>query len=165
MHQRVDILSKSWTTTRQNASVIWRVRLLGGQKHLCEGQGRRRESGFTLIEVTIALLILTVALLGLASMVIAVIKYGDYSKKRTIAITLAHNKMEEIKRMALTTPLTDADNSIESNLDENGVAGEGIFTRTVTITGGAGQLTLLTVTVTWRDTTTHAVTYRTLINQ
>jgi type IV pilus assembly protein PilV len=121
--------------------------------------------GFLLVEVLIAILVLTIGLVGLASMAATTINSNLYSKKRTTAITLARDKMEELKKMALSTPLSAADNSIEVNIDENGVAGNGIFTRQVTINGGPGVLTTITVTVTWSDYTNHTVTQTTLIRQ
>ncbi|MDO9528841.1 MAG: prepilin-type N-terminal cleavage/methylation domain-containing protein, partial [Syntrophales bacterium] len=54
-------------------------------------------NGFTLIEIMIAIFILTVALLGLAGVTVSVINGNAFSKEITTATTLAQDKMEEIK--------------------------------------------------------------------
>lgn len=121
--------------------------------------------GFTLLEVLIAITILSIGLLGLAGMSTTAIRFNYYNKNRTIADTLAQRKMEELKRMALSTALTNADNTTENDIDENGVGGNGIFTRNVTVVGGAGELTILTVTVIWTDNSAHTVTLTTRLRQ
>lgn len=54
--------------------------------------------GFTLIEIMIAIFILVVALLGLISVTVMVIKSNSMSKTMTTATTLAADKMEQLKR-------------------------------------------------------------------
>lgn len=126
---------------------------------------KKNKDGFTFIEVLIAIVILSIGLLGLATMSTTASKFNSFSKNKTIAITLGQDKMEGLKRIIPTTTLTNANNAIENNINEKGEAGSGIFTRSVSIAGGAGQLTTLTVTVTWIDYTSHTVTLTTLIRQ
>jgi type IV pilus assembly protein PilV len=57
------------------------------------------EKGFTLIEVIIAIFLLAVALLGLATVTMTVIKGNTLSQTVTTATTLARDKMEELKGM------------------------------------------------------------------
>jgi len=54
-------------------------------------------SGFTLIEVLVAIVILTVGLLGTAGLIIEIIKGNQVSKRISTATVLAQDKMEEIK--------------------------------------------------------------------
>jgi prepilin-type N-terminal cleavage/methylation domain-containing protein len=63
---------------------------------------RRRESraGLTLIEVMIALTILAVGLLTLASMQLEALRGGRSGASDTYATTLAQDKMEELQRMS-----------------------------------------------------------------
>jgi prepilin-type N-terminal cleavage/methylation domain-containing protein len=63
-------------------------------KHLKDGRG------FTLIEILIAMLILTIAILSLVSVTVMVIKGNSLNKMRNTAITLAKDQMETLKNMA-----------------------------------------------------------------
>ena len=95
--------------------------------------------GFSLIEVLVAVVILSVGLLALASLQLAMIRSSGDTKAQTIAAALAKDKMEELRSFqtlaayaALTTP---AAGTVE-NLTNAAAAGNqgGIdFTRTTTI--------------------------------
>lgn len=58
------------------------------------------KKGFTLLEVMITLVILSVGMLGLASMQIMAIKGNSFGQRLSIASTLAQNKLEEIRQVA-----------------------------------------------------------------
>ena len=135
---------------------------LSGPSELCK---INKISGFTLIEVLIAIVVLSVALLGLASIAVVALNSTHYSKMRTTAIALAQDKMEDLKRIGITTPLSSDNNGTEEALDASGDVGEGFFTRSVTITGGDGQLTTISVNVAWRDFAQHAIVQTTIISQ
>ena len=62
-------------------------------------RGRAR-AGLTLIEVMIALTILAVGLLTLATMQLEALRGGRKSASDTFATTLAQDKMEELQRMS-----------------------------------------------------------------
>ena len=94
--------------------------------------------GFTLIEVIIAGFILVIALLGVISTTVIVIKSNSLSKTMTTATTLAKDKMEQLK-----------------NTGYNSLAGtdtaDSIYTRTWTVTDGspAADMKTIVVTVLW----------------
>lgn len=69
------------------------------------------QRGFTLIEVIIAIFLLTVALLGLAAVTTTVIKSNTLGQTVTTATTLARDKMEELKGVNydVLPPLTATD--------------------------------------------------------
>lgn len=58
-----------------------------------------RAWGFTLLEVMVSLVILSVGLLGLASQTVSVIKANSLSDNITRATALAEDKLEELKRL------------------------------------------------------------------
>ena len=55
-----------------------------------------KSTGFTLLEVIIAVSILTVGLLGVASMQISTIRGNNFSDNTTLALNLAQEKMEDL---------------------------------------------------------------------
>lgn len=59
-------------------------------------------NGFTLIEVLIAIVILSVGLLGMASLTVGIIKGNKISTDLTTATTLAQDKMEDLRRIKET---------------------------------------------------------------
>ena len=112
--------------------------------------------GFTLVEILVTIFTLTVVLLGLAPMAFNVLHSNNFSKNRTIAVGLARSKIDDLRRTALTTTLTNANNDNDTS---------GIFTSTWTIVGGADQLTTVQVVVSWTDYTSHTVMQTTLLRQ
>jgi type IV pilus modification protein PilV len=122
--------------------------------------------GFTIIEILITLVILSIGMLGLTEISYVAMKGNIVSRQYTIAATLAQDKMEELKNK----PYTDSDLSDintnnntdlqsttntdyqESNIDEKGNPG-GIYTRTINIADNIpnnGMKTIVVI-VTWTD--------------
>lgn len=106
--------------------------------------------GFTMVEMLMAMLILSVALIGLAKISSSVIRTNSFSESYTTATALAQGKLEEVMNLDFfSSALNDlnADNNSAAGLlsvaatdvqvtqvDENGVAGaNGIFTCSVNI--------------------------------
>jgi prepilin-type N-terminal cleavage/methylation domain-containing protein len=56
--------------------------------------------GFTLIEILIATVIITVAALGVASLTVGIIRGTAFSTRLTTAITLVQDRLEECKRLS-----------------------------------------------------------------
>ena len=111
--------------------------------------------GFTLIEIMIAILILVIALLGIAGVTVSVINGNAFSKEITSATTLGQDKMEELKN-------TDY-GSIASGSDT-----DSIYTRTWTVTANSPVANTKTVEVevSWsRGGNTHDVTLKTIVAQ
>lgn len=106
--------------------------------------------GFTLIEVIIAMFILTVALLSLVSVTIMVIKGNSFSKEMTTATTLARDKLEQIKNMSYIT-VTSGTTSDYKNLDSTDGTAGAFYTRTLVVTDStpAANMKTITVTVSW----------------
>src|SRR4030042_429082 len=100
--------------------------------HVRKGRGLRMRrkllplkngKGFTLIEIMISILLLVIALVGLASVTVSVIKGNDLSRMVTTATTLAKDKMEELKNLSTTSAGYDA----LTSGSQTGL--EGIYTR------------------------------------
>lgn len=59
-------------------------------------------TGFTLIEVLVAVTILSIGLLGIASMMATSIKGGAYGRRTTVAENLALQKLEQFRNLTYT---------------------------------------------------------------
>jgi len=124
------------------------IRKVFSKKKVCDNQ-----SGFTLLEVLIAISILTVGLLGVAQMQIMGIRGNYFSGNTTAALTLAEEKMEDLLGKSYTdaelagsvAPGTDH-NDANNPIDETGQAG-GIYSRMWTVTLDTPIIGTKTVTV------------------
>ena len=61
-----------------------------------------RENGFTLIEILVAIVILTVGLLAVAKMQVSAIQGNYFSNSATTALNLAQQKMEDLLSKSFT---------------------------------------------------------------
>ncbi len=68
-----------------------------------------RNSGFTLIEVMIAIAIIAIGIFAVMSLIITVMKGNTLSKRVTTATTIAQEKMEDFKRMGYDKIDVDVD--------------------------------------------------------
>jgi type IV pilus assembly protein PilV len=126
----------------------------------------KREKGFTLIEVMIALLILSIGLLGMAGLQIAATRSNSFSNQMTIGITLAQDRLEELRNLKYDNAQlgvgshTDTDNPIRS-------LGDMGFNRSWTVSeDAANHLKTITVTLQWPDPdNTHRVQFITVKTQ
>jgi type IV pilus assembly protein PilV len=118
--------------------------------------------GFTLLEIMIALVILAIGLLGLATMQIMAIKGNSFGQQMTVASTMAQNELEQLRRT--TGALANGSDTVT---DQNGIT----YTRNWTVTLNspqAGASTVL-ITITWTGPTgqggeaTRTINIRTII--
>lgn len=75
------------------------------------------QKGFTLIEVMIAMLVLSIGILGVAIMQVTAIKGNSFSIGLTEAATFAENKMEELAVLAYDDVDLDDDDGDGTNQD------------------------------------------------
>jgi type IV pilus modification protein PilV len=101
----------------------------------------KREQGFTMVEVLVAIALLLVGLLGVAQMQVMTMITNSTANQRTTAITLAQDKMEILRTQPYaniaTPPLSDT---------------SGIYSRSWTVENNtpANDMTRVTVTVSWK---------------
>ncbi len=111
-------------------------------------------SGFTLIEVLIAIIVLVIGLLGVAGMATTVITGNTLGREITTATTLAQDKIEELKSADYANITTGSDTR------------ESVYTRTWTVTADSPVAGMKTVNVavafSWKGTT-HTVTLKTMV--
>jgi prepilin-type N-terminal cleavage/methylation domain-containing protein len=76
--------------------------------------GKREEDGFTLVEILVAMAILSIAFVALAAMQLTATVGNSTSNKLTTAVSLAQDKMEELISLDY-----DDDDLLDSNTDNN----------------------------------------------
>jgi len=109
-------------------------------------------AGFTLIEVMIALVILSIGILALVKLQISAIQGNTLSQNMTTAVSLAEQRVEQLK----DTPYAQIPPSESVTV----TAANRNFTRQVTVTDSSPLLNTKTVSVlvTWQDKAkTHTV--------
>ena len=112
--------------------------------------------GFTLIEVLVALVILSVALLALAGLMVRTTRNNSFGGHMTEAATFAQDKLEELKAVSWLTLVPGSDLKTGSN---------GIdYTRSWDVTTNA-NLKTITMTINWNDQTSHSINLLSVISQ
>lgn len=114
-------------------------------------------SGYTLIEVLVAITIFSIAVLGFAMSTISVIRGNKSTYNVTIANALAQDKLEELKALpsSITSggPVTDT------------ISGQA-FSRSWTVTANSPitGVRKIAVTVSWTDYKSNSITLSSAIN-
>jgi uncharacterized protein (TIGR02598 family) len=121
---------------------------------------KNQDKGFTLLELTISVAVLSIGLLAVASMVHMVMNSNKQSSHLTTAINLVQAKIDDL-RVGDYADIVDGE---EFDLDEDGVAGNGIFDRAVSVTENlTPTVKIIEVSVSWNDNNPRNVNMRTMI--
>jgi prepilin-type N-terminal cleavage/methylation domain-containing protein len=109
--------------------------------------GLNNPSGYTIIEVLIAVAIFSIGILGMASLELSTARNIKTGNLVTQATMLARDTIETLKRVPDVTTLS---NGAETDIDVQGNPG-GLFDRSWTISNplGGGNTRQITVTVSW----------------
>lgn len=119
------------------------------------------QNGFTLLEVLVAIVILTIGLLGTAGLTTGVIRGNHYSKNLTSATAAAQTQLESVKGSGYS-------NATAANFPNDTVTMGGMtFTRTTTVTNSspAANMKTVSVTVSWTESnnTSRSVNLQTIL--
>ena len=99
----------------------------------------KEESGFSIIEMLIAIAFLAVGMLAVGKMQLATVRNTTNGNTTTQAVMLAHEQMEAIKNVDNVTDLDATPVITETGIDADGNPG-GIYDRTTTIRVPAAPL-------------------------
>lgn len=116
-----------------------------------KGIRRIKQVGFTLIEVLIALFVLSMVLLPMSTMVYSVMSATALSKEVSTATTLAQDLMERFKNLSFSSLNSGNDSTILGNVT---------YDRQWTVST-AGNMKTIAVTVNWTDRIPHNVSMTT----
>src|SRR6266446_10736609 len=112
---------------------------------------RTHERGFTLIETSIALVIMMVAGLGVVSLFTYAIGYNSGGNDRAVAISIAQQQIEQLRSVKFTDSILNTTTATGTVLTPNTVSNGRSYQVTRTVIGSnndlSGNPTLKTITV------------------
>jgi prepilin-type N-terminal cleavage/methylation domain-containing protein len=123
-----------------------------------------QDEGFTLIEIMIALVVLSIGLVSLAGLQINIIKGNSISKRITTAVSIAEEIIEQLK----STPYDNIQAQLPSQINRPSGSSNLRFTRQVTVDNNSpvNNTKTVTVTVSWLDThKTYTIPISTIISR
>jgi prepilin-type N-terminal cleavage/methylation domain-containing protein len=127
----------------------------------------RKDSGFTLLEVLVALTLLSVGLLGTAMLTTGIIRGNFFSKNVTSATAVAQSTIEGAQRVGYTAVNTYAADStkVPPTVSMGGVS----FSQSASVTNNspATNMKTISVTVSWNEANnaSRSVTLQTILSQ
>ena len=125
--------------------------------------GMRKQEGFTLLEVMIAVLIMSIGLLGLTGLQIVATKTNSFSNQMTVGITLGQDKLEELRNLAYDDAQLTAGTHPDSGNPIKGVGDMGFNRSWSVVEDAVNTLKTITVTVQWPDPDdSHSVQFTTI---
>ncbi len=128
-------------------------------------KSKRTDLGFTLLEVLVTLIILSMGLLGTLGLTTGVIRGNYFSKNITSATAIAQTQLEAVQREGYVEATTTKFSTAPQVVNMGGVN----FNRTTVIAGGVPAVNMKTVTVTvnWNEANNAArsVTLQTILAQ
>ncbi len=112
--------------------------------------------GFSLIEILVAMVILSIGLLGTAALTTSIIRGNQVSNRISTATTCAQDKMEEIRRLGYSNAVSETRAFLSSPYDQ--------YEREVTVVGGSPATGMKTVTVEVYWESSNSVTLKTILS-
>jgi prepilin-type N-terminal cleavage/methylation domain-containing protein len=122
-----------------------------------------KSKGFSLIEILIALVILSISLLALAGLMVTTTRNNSFGGHMTEAATFAQDQLENFRTSPWANVVTGNDRWPEVRNRINGIE----YTRNWTVIPNAAPpndtVKEITITINWNDTTSHSVSFRSVI--
>lgn len=115
-----------------------------------------RSKGFSLIEILIALVILSISLLALAGLMVMTTRNNSFGAHMTEATALTQDKLEQLRAtpyLLITPDTTTADQRSGSS----GITYTRSWVAVPNIAPPNDTLKVVTIMITWTDTTPHSI--------
>jgi type IV pilus assembly protein PilV len=118
-----------------------------------------KEKGFTLIELMIAIVILSVGLLGMATLTGSIVRNNKLSNDLSAATTLVQDKLEEIRADGYTAAASETKTACSGDFSE--------YQREVIVVSEtpAAGMKQVTVKVYWGPSDAHHVEIKTILRE
>ena len=117
-----------------------------------------KPNGFSLIEVLVALVILSIALLALAGLMVYATTSNSFGGHMTEATTFAQDKLEDLRASSWVSMTPGSDH-------KPGSTGLDFSRRWSVNTNGDGTLRTVTITVNWNDGVLRSITFLSAVAQ
>jgi type IV pilus modification protein PilV len=115
--------------------------------------------GFSLIEVLVAIVILSIALLALAGLMVQTTRSNSFGNHMTEASTFAQDTFERFRALSYNSMLSGSD-TITGLTNPRSATGQ-VYTRRWTIVKSPDSTEAeATITVTWSDPTNHSISFK-----
>ena len=118
-------------------------------------------SGFSLIELLVAVMLIIVGSIATLTMQRAAVKQNNLTRDREVAAWLARQLVETVRRMRYADTNLNTTNGFvavpaavlaSTNLDQYGASGSGIYQRQWSISSSATNIKDIQIAVSWRET-------------
>jgi prepilin-type N-terminal cleavage/methylation domain-containing protein len=119
---------------------------------------RITSKGFTIIEVLISLIVLSISLLALAGLMVTTTRNNSFGGNMTEAATFAQDRLENFRAMSWQAIPTGADSDVKTG--STGIN----YARNWNVVQN-GNLKTISVTINWNDQTSHQVTLLSVVSQ
>jgi type IV pilus assembly protein PilV len=114
--------------------------------------------GFSLIEVLVAIVILSIALLALAGLMVQTTRSNSFGNHMTEASTFAQDAFERLRARSYNSMVGGVD-TITGLTSPRSATGQ-VYTRTWTVVKTNTTQAEATITITWSDPTNHAISFK-----
>jgi type IV pilus assembly protein PilV len=122
-----------------------------------------KPKGFSLIEVLVALVILSVALLALAGLMVTTTRVNSFGGHLTEAVTFAQQRLEELRVASYNTVVSSSVNPGDPVIQPGLSSGINYTMNWVVTPNADDSLRRVTMRVTWNDGVTHSFSIVTII--
>ena len=118
----------------------------------------KKSSGFTLIEILVALVIFSISVLAFAGLTVTATRTGSYGGRMTEAVTFAQDKFEELK-------INSWDNIVSGADQKTGPTGINYTRNWKVLEKETRDLKTVSLTIDWNDRVDHSISLFTVISQ
>ena len=123
-----------------------------------------KPKGFALIEVLVALVILSICLLGMAGLMATTTRNNSDGGRMTEAVTLIQDKLEELKATSSVRIANNGLNVVVQDPISNVIRGA-TYARSWIVVPDVDSTYRITVTVNWTDKISHSISMVTKVPQ
>ena len=123
-----------------------------------------KKDGFSLIEVLIALTILAIGLLAIASLQVTSVRGNFFSNSLMQATYVAQDRLEFLKNLPFSDPLLSTENHVDGTTKMSDL----VFNRSYTVelvNDPKGNYLKISYMVKWNDGTSHSISFSTIRSQ